>query len=99
MRARKLHIAYNDDPVQCYLDYLRHGAARLRRSASKVEIARRAIDAAAPVPKAPPGPADNKAQFDCATAPVAAPSEEAQKAKIPVKGKRLVIGSGQVFSR
>lgn len=99
VRARKLHIAYNDDPVQCYLDYLRHSAARRRRSASKAEITRRAIDAAAPVPKAPPGPADKKAQFDCATAPVAAPSEEAQKAKSPVKGKRLVIGSGQVFSR
>lgn len=98
VRARKLRIAHNDDPVQCYLDYLRDGAARRRRSASKAEIARRAIDAAAAAPKAPPGPVVN-VQFDGATAPVAAPSEPAQKAKSPVKGKRLVIGSGQVFSR
>jgi putative transposase len=98
VRARKLRIAHNDDPVQCYLDYLRNGAARRRRSASKAEIARRAIDAAAAAPKAPPGPVE-KLQFDCATVPVAAPSEAAQKAKSPVKGKRLIIGSGQVFSR
>jgi len=98
VRARKLRIAHNDDPVQCYLDYLRHGAARRRRSASKAEIARRAIDAAAPAPKAPPGPAE-KAQSDCATAPVPLPAEEAKQSKSPVKGKRLIIGSGQVFSR
>jgi len=41
VRARKLRIEHNDDPVQCYLDYLRHAAARRRRSASKAEIARR----------------------------------------------------------
>lgn len=80
VRARKLHIAYNDDPVQCYLDHL-------RRSASEAEIVRRVIDAAAPVPKVPFSPADKKAQFDCATSPIAAPYEEAQKAKKPGQGQ------------
>ena len=98
VRARKLRVQHNEDPVQCYLEHLRMGATKRRRSASKAEIARRAIADAAPAPKAPPGPAD-KATADAAHVPVRDPAADAPKPKDPVKGKRLIIGSGQVFSR
>lgn len=48
VRARKLRIQHNEDPVQCYLDFLRDGAASRRRSASKAELARRAMKDARP---------------------------------------------------
>ena len=98
VRARKFRVQHNEDPVQCYLEHLRKSATKRRRSASKAEIARRAITDAAPAPKAPPGPAD-KAKANATSAPVKVTTAEATKPKSPVKGKRLTIGSGQVFSR
>lgn len=97
VRARKLRVQHNEDPVECYLEHLRKGATKRRRLASKAEIARRAIADAAPAPKAPPGPAE-KARAEAEVMSVNAPAA-AEKPKSPVKGKRLTIGSGQVFSR
>ena len=98
VRERKLRIVRDDDPVQCYLDYLRQSAGKRRRSASKAEAARRAVANALPAPKAPPGPADT-ATPELAAAPETAPAADTGHPGSPVKGKRLVIGSGQVFSR
>ena len=55
VRERKLRIVRYDDPVQCYLEYLRKHAGKRRRSASKAEATRRAVQAS-PAPRAPPGP-------------------------------------------
>ncbi|MBY0240644.1 MAG: Mu transposase C-terminal domain-containing protein, partial [Burkholderiaceae bacterium] len=98
VRARKLRVQHNEDPVQCYLDFLRDGAASRRRSASKAERARRAMKDAAPAPKAPPGPVGN-APTEHAEVPTQVPAEERTKSQGPVEGKRLTIGTGQVFSR
>ena len=98
IRERKLSVVRDDDPVRCYLDYLQKDAGKRRRSASKAETARRVAANAMPAPKAPPGPAD-KAKPDLAAAPETALKVDTGQPSVPVKGKRLVIGSGQVFSR
>ena len=98
VRERKLRIVRDDDPVQCYLDWLRQSVGKGRRSASKAEAIRRAVADALPSPKAPPGPAD-KAKPARATTPGTAPAADTAQPGSPVQGKRLVIGSGQVFSR
>lgn len=98
VRERKMRITHTEDPVQCYLDYLRKGAGKRRRAASKAEVARRAVENASPSPKAPPGPAD-KHKPDPGVEKQAAPVTAVGKTSEPVKGKRLIIGSGQVFSR
>lgn len=97
VRERKMRIMHNDDPVQCYLNYLRQSAGKRRRSASKAEVTRRVIANAKPDPTAPPGPA-SKEQPSPAKSPQTAPVTEAGKLSEPVQGKRLIIGSGQVFS-
>jgi len=101
VRERKLRIVRDDDPVQCYLDYLRQSAGKRRRSATKAEAARHAAANAMPDPKAPPGPADkvkpgSAVVLDTAPTP---PAADTCQPGSPVQGKQLVIGSGQVFSR
>jgi putative transposase len=104
VRQRKMSIKNNEDPVQCYLDYLHHGVAKRRRKASKAEIARRAIEKAPVIPKAPPGQPSTKGGTDQKeSAPTAVainpPMENAAKPSTSIHGKKLVIGTGQVFSR
>lgn len=102
VRARKLRVDHRDDPVQCYLDYLRQKAGTRRRSASKAEAARRAVAIASPVPKAPPGPALSAGSDVPAPVPAAPPAPstaDTAQAHAPVVGRRLSIGTGQVFSR
>lgn len=103
VRERKLRVVHHADPVQCYLDYLRQNAGKRRRSASKAETARRAIENASPAPQAPPGPAGSAgkgAAVSVRTPQTAtASATDTGKASGPVRGKRLIIGSGQVFSR
>lgn len=103
VRARKLRADHRDDPVQCYLDYLRQTAGKRRRSASKAEAARRVVANASPAPKTPPGPAQAAGKKEPPTVKPAAPpvqdAADTVKADADVKGKRLSIGTGQVFSR
>ncbi|WP_156885741.1 hypothetical protein [Massilia niastensis] len=99
VRDRKLLLVRYDDPVQCYLEYLRKHAGKRRRSASKAETARRAVQDASPAPQAPPGPVQSD---DKTRAPLEAASgnaEDATASSGPVKGRSLSIGTGQVFSR
>lgn len=98
VRERKLRIRRDDDPVRCYLEHLRQSAGKRRRVASKAEIARRTVENAMPGPKAPPGPAE-KAKLAPDKAPDTVQEPDAGTLTGAVKGKRLVIGTGQVFSR
>ena len=98
VRERKMRIVRDDDPVRCYLDYLQKGANKRPRSASKAEASRRVAADAMPTPKAPPGPVE-KVKPGQARAPESALKVDSGPPSGPVKGKRLVIGSGQVFSR
>lgn len=99
VRQRKMRIMHNDDPVQCYLNYLRQGAGKRRRAASKAEATRRVIANAKPVPTAPPGPASQQPPSPAiASQPAAGTVADTVKLSEPVQGKRLIIGTGQVFS-
>ncbi|MGZ9709242.1 hypothetical protein ACXX82_00175 [Glaciimonas sp. GNP009] len=94
-----MQYTHNDDPVQCYLNYLRKGAGKHRRTASKAEGVRRVIADASSVANAPPGPVGQQSGAP-GTVPqtTATVTVDIDKLKEAVRGKRLIIGTGQVFS-
>ena len=98
VRERKLRIRRDDDPVRCYLEHLRQSAGKRRRAASKAEGARLTVANALPAPQAPPGPAE-KAKRAPNKAPETMQGSDTGSQTGVVKGRRLVIGTGQVFSR
>lgn len=98
MRERKLRILRYDDPVQCYLEYLRKHAGKRRRAASKAETARRVVQDAAPVPKAPPGPVQSGGHDSTLAEAAPQHADSGTGLSGPVKGQSLTIGTGQVFS-
>lgn len=99
VRERRLRIVRYDDPVQCYLKYLRKHAGKRRRSASKAEAARRAVQDASPAPLAPPGPVRSDGKSTGPSEAASGDADAATGASGPVKGRSLSIGTGQVFSR
>lgn len=99
VRDRKLRIVRYDDPVQCYLEYLRKHAGKRRRSASKAETARRAVQDAPPVPQAPPGPVQSTKKNMGPSEAAPRKADDATELSGPLKGRSLSIGTGQVFSR
>lgn len=99
VRERKLRFMRYDDPVQCYLEYLRQKAGKRRRSASKAEAARRTVADASPVPQAPPGPVQSPGKDAPALVKPATDVANKASSEAPVQGRRLSIGTGQVFSR